>query len=309
MQYVKDDAIVKETRLRLLHLHHTRIGRKLILHLLLKDPSLKYIYTPTEHLQQIYSISYKIASSMYNRLNKTHNHETFQHNIRTYETITIIDENYPYILKQIKDPPIVLYVRGNKHLLSHQPLLSVIGSRNPTKQGWEKVSRIVPALVEEDWTIVSGMARGIDGYAHEQTLQSSGKTIAILGGGFHHIYPKEHISLFENISTKGLVLSEYPPDTNPQRYHFPERNRIISGLSFGTLVIEAKKRSGTMITVDQALDQGREVYAVPGSPFEEQTTGCNYLIQEGAKLVQDHTDILEDWKQFGAHMFHKNEQV
>ena len=296
---------MKETRIRLLHLHHVRIGRKLILRLLLKDPSLKNIYTSTEHLQQLYSISYKVASNMHNRLHQTHNHEAFQHHIRTYETITIIDENYPYILKQIKDPPIVLYVLGDKKLLNHQPLLSVIGSRKPTNQGWEKVSSIVPALVRENWAIVSGMARGIDSYAHRQTLQSNGKTIAILGGGFDHIYPREHVSLFKDISAKGLVLSEYPPNTNPQRYHFPERNRIISGLSFGTLVIEAKKRSGTMITVDQALDQGREVYAVPGSPFEEQTTGCNYLIQEGAKLVQNHTDILEDWEQFGAHVFRK----
>lgn len=299
---------MKETRLRLLHLHHARIGRRLILRMLLKDPSLTHVYTSAEHLQQIYSITYKIASNVHNRLHQTHNQETFQHNIHTYETITIIDKDYPQILKQIKDPPIVIYVIGNKNILNHQPLLSVIGSRNPTDQGWEKVSRIVPALVKEDWTIVSGMARGIDSFAHTLTLQTNGQTIAILGGGFHHIYPREHVALFKDISTNGLVVSEYPPNVKPQRYHFPERNRIISGLSFGTLVIEAKKRSGTMITVDQALDQGREVYAVPGSPFEEQTTGCNYLIQEGAKLIQDHTDILEDWQQFGEHIFGQSKE-
>lgn len=290
---------MKEPRTRLLHLHYAKIGRRLILRLLQKDPSLSFIYSQVDRLQTFYSIPYKYASTIHERLHKTYKCNVFQQTIQQYETLTILDSNYPKILSEIKDPPIVLYIAGNKKMLNENQLLSVIGSRKPTNQAWKKVNYIVPALVRENWIIVSGMARGIDSFAHEITLRSKGQTIAILGGGFNHIYPRENQSLFQEISERGLILSEYTPQTEPRRYHFPERNRIISGLSFGTLVIEAKQRSGTMITVDQALDQGREVYAIPGSPFEEQTQGCNTLIQEGAKLVQHPTDITNDWEQFG----------
>lgn len=291
---------MKETRTRLLHLHYVKIGRRLILRLLQKDPSLSFIYSQVDVLQTFYSISSKYASSIHARLHKTYNCDIFRQTILQYETLTIIDPHYPEILSEINDPPIVLYVKGNLKLLNKKPLLSVIGSRKHTHQAQKKVAHFVPALVKENWIIVSGMARGIDSLAHILTLQSGGQTIAVLGGGFQHIYPRENEALFHQIHKDGLVLSEYTPQTEPKRYHFPERNRIISGLSFGTLVIEAKQRSGTMITVDQALDQGREVYAIPGSPFDNQTRGCNTLIQEGAKLVQNHTDISEDWEQFGG---------
>lgn len=142
------------------------------------------------------------------------------------------------------------------------------------------------------------MARGIDSMAHRLTLERGGNTIAVLGSGFHSIYPREHIPLYQQIAREGLVLSEYPPDQPPQKYHFPERNRIISGLTMGTLVIEAMKKSGTMITVDQALDQGRDVFAVPGNPFLKQSTGCNELIQNGAKLIQSAEDIYTEWNYF-----------
>lgn len=240
---------------------------------------------------------------MHLQLQKTRKLPQFFQSINEYETITLIDESYPDMLKRIKDPPLVLYVLGNSQLLAQQPMISVIGSRKPTQTAWNKVAHIVPPLVDQKWTIVSGMAKGIDSYAHQLTLQRNGKTIAVLGGGFQHIYPKEHASLFYAISQNGLVVSEYPPYMRPQRFHFPERNRIISGLSFGTLVIEANERSGTMITVDQALDQGREVYAVPGSIFDGQTKGCHQLIQEGAKLVQHADDIIVDWHEFGKQMY------
>lgn len=220
-----------------------------------------------------------------------------------YATITIVDENYPTVLKQIKDPPIVLYGLGNLSLLSHTPIISVIGTREPSKEARLKTEFIVKPLIESDWLIVSGMAKGIDSYAHHLALNHQGKTIAVLGGGFKHIYPKQNIDLFKKIVEHGLVLSEYPPHIPPARYHFPERNRIISGLSFGTLVIEAKEKSGTLITVDQALDQGREVYAVPGSPLVLQSKGCHQMIQDGAKLVIHAEDIIEDWPRIGEHLF------
>lgn len=297
---------MKKPRTRLLHLHYVKIGRRLTLRLLKKDPSLSFIYSDIGRLQAFYSISYKYASSIHKRLHKTYRCEIFRRTILQNETLTILDSNYPKILSEINDPPLVLYVSGDIDILNEKRLLSVIGSRQPTNQAWRKVNYIVPPLVKDNWVIVSGMARGIDSFAHEITLKSSGQTIAILGGGFNHIYPRENQSLFQKISATGLVLSEYTPQTEPRRYHFPERNRIISGLSFGTLVIEAKQRSGTMITVDQALDQGREIYAIPGTPFEELTKGCNTLIQDGAKLVQHPTDISDDWEQFGKHVSRRN---
>src|SRR5699024_7400953 len=189
----------------------------------------------------------------------------------------------------------------------HQmPAISVIGTRRPSAEARQKTHFAVRPLLEQGWTIVSGMAIGIDRFSHELAIDHQGKTIAVLGSGFHHIYPRENIPLFHKIVKNGLVLSEYPPDVPPRKFHFPERNRLISGLSFATLVIEATERSGTLITVDQALDQGREVYAVPGSPLIPQTKGCHRMIQDGAKLVQDVQDIVEDWETIGNNLFYSS---
>ncbi len=226
------------------------------------------------------------------------------HDLKKFQVITIVDEVYPTVLKTIKDPPLVLYTLGDLSLLSYLPALSVIGTRNPSREAKLKMNRIVKPLIEQDWLIVSGMAIGIDSFAHLLSLGNKGKTIAVLGGGFNHIYPRQNIALFRKIAEQGLLLTEYPPDTAPEKYHFPERNRIISGLSFGTLVIEATRRSGTMITVDQALDQGREVYAVPGSPLLPQTEGCHQMIQDGAKLVHVSADISDDWETIGRNLFY-----
>jgi|SRR5690625_4603468 len=198
------------------------------------------------------------------------------------------------MLKQIKDPPLVLYAKGNLSLLHEKRTLSVIGTRNPTKEAWSKMEYILNPLILRNFVIVSGMAKGIDGYAHKLSLQLNGKTIAVLGSGFNHVYPKEHTFLFEQIATHGLVISEYPPSSPPKKYQFPERNRIISGLAKGTLVIEAKERSGTMITVDQALDQGRDVFALADSPLVLEARGCNQMIQDGAKLVYKPVHIVEE---------------
>jgi DNA processing protein len=215
--------------------------------------------------------------------------------LRNYQVMTIIDVEYPPMLKTIKDAPIVLYALGDTSLLSHYPSISVIGTRNPSREAGNKTSYLIKPLIKENWVIVSGMAKGIDSFAHRLALHESGKTIAILGSGFEHIYPYQNKQLFQEIKQHGLVLSEYPPNVEPRKFHFPERNRIISGLSFATLVIEATEKSGTMITVDQALDQGREVYAVPGSPHIPQSQGCLKLIQEGARIASSHKDIETDW--------------
>jgi DNA processing protein len=220
-----------------------------------------------------------------------------------FQIITMLDPHYPSVLKTIPDPPLVLYTIGNLTLLKSKPALSVVGTRQPSREAKDKTSYLLRPLIHADWTIVSGMARGVDSFAHSFTLSEHGKTIAVLGSGFYHIYPKQNIQLFNAISKTGLVLSEYSPGIPPARFRFPERNRIISGLSFGTLVIEATEKSGTLITVDQALDQGREVYAVPGSPLLSQTKGCHRLIQDGAKLVTSAEDLMDDWKSNRYHIF------
>lgn len=222
---------------------------------------------------------------------KQHNHSSTKNNL--IQTITCIDNIYPELLKHIPDPPLVLYAIGNIELLRQQPAISVIGTRKPSQEGYQKTEHIIKPLIEANWIIVSGLAYGIDRFAHEITVANNGRTIAVLGSGFHHIYPQAHIPLAKKIITNGLLLSEYPPYMQARKYHFPERNRIISGLTEATLVIEATERSGTCITVDQALEQGKDVYAVPGSIFQPQSVGCHRLIQEGAKLIFHAKDILE----------------
>lgn len=272
------------------------IGRKTIREFLRFDPTLKKIYTMSiNDLHSHFAIPLKKAHLFYSTLHNNVQKRSLIQDLKKYKIITIVDEVYPTMLRTIKDAPIVLYALGDIRLLQKEPALAVIGTRNPSNEAKFKLNYTMKPLLEEDWTIVSGMAKGIDGYAHQFALENAAKTIAVLGGGFEYIYPKEHNSLFKEIVDKGLVISEYPPDIKPERYHFPERNRIISGLTFGTLVIEAMEKSGTMITVEQALDQGRDVFAVPGSPLQPQTRGCHRLIQDGAKLTQHANDIREEW--------------
>lgn len=285
------------TRLRLIHLSMLDIvSRKILRNFLSKDLTLASIYemSPTElHLE--FTLPIEKATVLHQKLRDNMLKKQLIHWIKKYKIVTILDRNYPEKLKTIKDPPLVLYTIGRIDLLTRAKLLSVIGSRKPSHEAKPKMEYILSPLIEDEWVIVSGMARGIDGYAHLLTLEKNGDTIAVLGGGFEYIYPKEHIPLFKRIAKTGLVLTEYPPFVRPKKFHFPERNRIISGLSFGVLVIEAMEKSGTMITVEQALDQGREVFAVPGSPLIPQTKGCHLLIQDGAKLTQHSNDILDEW--------------
>lgn len=209
---------------------------------------------------------------------------------------TIVQNNYPSLLKHISDPPPILFYKGDIHLASHSKLLSVVGTRYPSQYGILALKHILQPLIKENWVIVSGMAKGIDTSAHESALNNNGKTIAVIAGGLNHVYPKENISLSEKISSSHLLLSEHPSYTKPQKWHFPMRNRIISGLSIGTIVIQAKSRSGSLITAHQALEQNREVFAVPGSIFDECSSGTNELILNGAKLVREAEDIKEEFQ-------------
>lgn len=212
-----------------------------------------------------------------------------------FNITTIIDEDYPKRLKEIYDPPKVLYYMGNKIL--DEPSIAVVGSRKMTDYGKWATERLVSELSNIGVTIISGLALGIDGVAHKTTLKNQGKTIGVLGNGIDIIYPNLNRRLFEEIPNKGTIVSEFPLGTKPLPYNFPLRNRIISGLSLGVLVVEAKERSGSLITAYQALEQDRDVFAVPGNINSIYSKGCNMLIQDGAKMVLDFEDILDEIKE------------
>ncbi|MBB6452936.1 DNA processing protein [Salirhabdus euzebyi] len=223
---------------------------------------------------------------------------TIEKDMEKYHVITCNHKTYPPLLKRIPDPPILLYGLGNINFLKIEPKISVVGTRNHSNEAERKVEFLLKPLLHKEWLIVSGMAKGIDSIAHRLAINNTSKTIAILGFGFQHIYPKENISLMQELAKNHLLLSEYAPDEAPKPWHFPERNRIISGLTFGSLIVEAKERSGTFITAEQALDQGREVFVVPGSILHPQSKGCHLLIQEGANLVKDANDLLNAWETY-----------
>lgn len=210
------------------------------------------------------------------------------------QLITIFDESYPEKLKTIYQPPWVLFAKGDISLLKSQNSLAVVGSRNATHYGIKAIDYLFPELIKKGILIVSGLAKGIDAHAHRTAMHFGGKTVGVIAGGFEHLYPKENIELAEIMMKHQLVLSEYPPSTVPEKWQFPLRNRIISGLATGTLVIEARKKSGSLITAEFALNEGRDVFAVPGSILTSNSSGVHELIQQGAKLVKNPDDILEE---------------
>ena len=207
------------------------------------------------------------------------------------------DLSYPAQLKEIHDPPICLYVRGDLLTLQRSmQSLAMVGSRQVTQYGVVMAKRLATDIAQSGWTVVSGLARGIDTICHTATLDVQGKTIAVLGSGLEHIYPPENLELARRIVSSGSVLiSEFALGTRPDRHNFPMRNRIISGLSRGTLVVEAGLQSGSLITAAQALEQGRAVFAVPGRVDSPYSRGCNALIKDGARLVESVEDIQEEF--------------
>lgn len=214
------------------------------------------------------------------------------------ELLTLADTDYPALLLDIYDPPPVLYVKGlwkneQKQAQSDYPI-AVVGARQITPYGRRVTERLCRALVERGVSIVSGFARGVDALAHRAALAAFGNTVAVLGCGIDVIYPPEHKKLYQEIGEQGMLLSEFPTGTPPIAGNFPKRNRIISGLSLGCLVVEAGLKSGSLITARLAMEQGREVFAVPGPIDSEMSAGPHQLIASGAKLVQDAEDILEE---------------
>lgn len=213
------------------------------------------------------------------------------------EVLTLGDAAYPQALLALEDPPLMLYRMG---LLSQPPqrALAVVGSRNPTPQGLQNARQFSRAFAEAGVTVVSGLALGVDGAAHEGALEGAAAdavaTIAVVGTGLDRVYPKQHLDLAHRIGERGMLVSEYPLGTPPLQHNFPRRNRLIAGLSQGTLVVEAALQSGSLITARLASEQGKEVFAIPGSIHSPQARGCHALLRQGAKLVESAQDVLED---------------
>lgn len=209
------------------------------------------------------------------------------------EVITKDSSRYPELLKQIYDAPYILYAKGE--IKPEEVCISIVGSRKCTSYGQEIAYELGRELAARGVTVVSGMALGIDSFAHKGALQK-GRTIAILGSGADVVYPRKNQGLYTSIKNQGVVVSEFPLGTEPVSYNFPRRNRIISGMCLGTVVVEAPEKSGALITADYALEQGREVFAVPGSVRSPYSKGCHKLIKEGARMVEGIDDVLEEIK-------------
>jgi DNA processing protein len=249
---------------------------------------------PKEKLMAVSGIGEKIADEIYSLKSQDLDKEFTLAKKYGLKIMTYEDKDYPENLKNIPDPPIVLYIKGQ---LKEQDKFSIaiVGSRRASFYGLSCAERFALDLSNKGFTIISGMASGVDTSAHKGALKQNGRTIAVMGSGFEHIYPTENEELVEEISRNGAVISEFPIDTRPLRQNFPQRNRVISGLSLGVLVVEAARNSGALITADFALEQGREVFALPGKVDSCTSFGTNELIKQGAKLVSCIDDILEEF--------------
>lgn len=293
-----------ELKERLIHLlHFPNISWTAVYKLLKKDPHLTSLYQQTANdLQQYFSSKHNSSFETSPQFTESIHDQIHQYKSNDIQVISIFDKEYPESLKQIYQPPWAIFAKGNLSLLGRGPKLAVVGSRQGSQYGKSAIRFIFPRLIEKGVVIVSGLAKGIDTFAHESAIHLNGSTIAVIAGGLYHIYPKENTDLALEMTKTQLVLSEYPPDTKPEKWHFPARNRIISGLSFGTLLIEANIKSGSLITANYAVNEGREVFALPGSIFNPLSSGTNHIIQQGAKLITSAEGILEDMQ----HLISKN---
>jgi DNA processing protein len=269
------------------------LGNEGILNLLSAfGPPSSVLITPVTSLKQF--VNQKVASA----IASCSDTETFD-NISAWlddphnHIVTLADADYPQALLNLPDPPVLLYVKGRLDLLNH-PSVAVVGSRNASVQGIRNAEAFAQALSDVDLCIVSGMAHGIDTAAHLGGLRGKGSSIAVVGTGLDKVYPSANRDLAHQLAVEGTLISEYPLGTPPLAHNFPRRNRIISGLCLGCLVVEASLQSGSLITARMALEQGREIFAIPGSIHAPQAKGCHALIKQGAKLVETPRDILDE---------------
>lgn len=245
---------------------------------------------------EIEGLTYPVAFALISNknLDKHIRHQEYLEN-QGIEYITYSDESYPDLLREIHDPPCILYYKGKNVLADHSPSIAIVGARKATPYGLAAAENIASQLSRCGINIISGLANGIDSAAHKGALSAGGCTLGVLGCGIDVIYPASNKKLYQEIIEKGgMILTEFAPGTEPVTGNFPRRNRIISGLAYGTLVVEAAENSGSLITARYACEQGREVYSVPGNINNSQSSGCNLLIKDGAKLVTCGSDIMED---------------
>ena len=255
------------------------------------DPLTRACHASNASLRGLLSIDAAQAETVRNPLRSAEARRTVL-SLRS-SAVTLSDKSYPPWLREIIDPPLALFYRGDLSLAA-KPSVAVVGSRRASVYAINAAGHLTRQLVSAGVVIVSGLARGIDAAAHEAALDSEGSTIAILGTGIDVVYPRSHARLFRSIEERGLILTEFGPGTPPFAGNFPMRNRVISGVSLGTVIVEATSRSGSLITARTAAEQGREVFAVPGPIFAEGSEGTHRLIQYGAKLVHDAADILDE---------------
>lgn len=249
---------------------------------------------PAQRLMQVDGIDRKLIEQIKKGGNQQEVNDQLEL-IEKYQVhvLTIWDKRYPNLLKKSADPPLVLFYKGEIPE-NWSPCLAVVGTRTPTQYGKTVTEKLVVDLVHNGITVVSGLARGIDTIAHQSALDYGGKTIAVLGCGLDYIYPPENKKIYQAIEEKGMIFSEYFIGTGPDAVNFPRRNRIISGISLGVLIVEAGDKSGALITANYAVDQNREVFAIPGAINNPKSSGPHRLIQQGAKLVQNIQDILDE---------------
>ncbi|MEY8347368.1 DNA-processing protein DprA [Bacillus cereus] len=285
-------------RERLLHLHYMLADHwKALTRLVHIDPKIKKLYNfSSVEFEKYAGLTPKKSSELVSFLQTSIPAQCTRHlEEMGIFYVTIWDDDYPELLREISDPPFVLYGKGKRNLLGEINKFAVVGTRKPSLYGQESIQSILQPLIDKEWLIVSGFANGIDTIAHQIAVGQRSPTIAVLGHGLQYMYPKENCRFYEIWKDDVLLLTEYPPHYRPRKWYFPKRNRIISGLCKGVLVVEAKSKSGSLITADLALEQNREVFALPGPIFTESAAGTNHLIKQGAKLVQKAEDILEEF--------------
>lgn len=270
------------------------VGNRLFLNLILHFGEPERVFSASrEELLQVEGVSDRLASVIQGyKIPKRVQQNLALARKNGVSIITFSDPNYPALLRQIHDPPPILYVYGKLHPDSLN--IAIVGSRNATSYGRTVTEHLSGNLARRGFTVVSGMARGIDTAAHKGALSAGGETIAVMGCGLDTIYPAENKSLYYRIAESGAVISEFPFLTPPDSHNFPIRNRIISGLTLGTVIVEATQKSGSLITARLAAEQGREVFAVPGSVTSFKSMGTHRLIKQGAKLVEHVDDIVEE---------------
>ncbi|WP_411346096.1 DNA-processing protein DprA [Paenibacillus sp. WLX1005] len=280
----------------LIALHGTTgIGWKRIYDILQQHADLRELPTWSAGRWRSLGMPEKVAQALVAHLHKQQIEALLnKYHQQHIQVVTIMDEEYPVLMKEIAQPPWVLYVRGQQKLLNSF-CIGMVGTRVPTAYGKRVGEWLAGGLAERGITVVSGMARGIDSVCHEAALQVNGSTIAVLGTGIDVIYPPENRSLYERLHQYGLIISEYPPGTRPSPGTFPQRNRIIAGMSHGSIVVEADERSGSLITADYAMDCNRDVFAVPGPITSPKSKGTLSLLKQGAILVTDIGDITAEY--------------